>query len=410
MATPSEPVAHVCGKCNNKATEYCGRCTKIWYCGRVCQAAHWQAHKQTCGTDKILQHAAEVYQKAWLAYREATFDIDVVKLEDQGNQLLLHIRKAGFRHGIAGFFFEFPAALVRNDEDKQALLTSMMCEDALAYLHEFFARMVKGSYDKIEEVDVRIKPSRRTTADCDSDRTSDGQTCPHLLLRATSKDGIVFAIDPTGAQNGQMKAWMPWQDFEDLYVERIVDIFPFGTFQDFSNIEAAKGEGAAGYISRVNWEAMKAFRQGIKTWEAASGLTSSRLVRKWDESFCSEVVKMQLSIIRALKAHIATKDYEEGNRAAYAWDAVNQGRRMTIARRNALFNEVSLLPKPQSLERDHTLHDSGIHEMKFPGFTLLDMGGGGAIEMLSEHMRDGMTSKEVWDLFMRTSGLGITPQ
>lgn len=133
-----------CGQCGKEATPRCGRCASVVYCNSDCQKANWMTHKKTCGTGKILQHAAEIYKMAWLAYREQTLDIDIVKVEDRGNRLLLHLRHAGWKHSIGGFFFEFPATQIRNDEDKEALLTSMMCEDALAYLHEFFAKMVQG--------------------------------------------------------------------------------------------------------------------------------------------------------------------------------------------------------------------------------------------------------------------------
>ncbi|KAF2503308.1 hypothetical protein BU16DRAFT_555313 [Lophium mytilinum] len=397
-----------CGHCRKEATLRCGRCASVVYCNADCQKANWMTHKKTCGTGKILQHAAEIYKMAWLAYREQTLDIDIVKVEERGNQLLLHLRHAGWKHSIGGFFFKFPTTQIHSDEDKEALLTSMMCEDALAHLHEFFARMVQGSYENIEEVAVRLKPPRRTTAHCLPDGKIDRQTYQHLLLRVTSRDGFKIAIDPTGAQNAQMKAWLPWREYENLYVERVLNILPFGTYRDISINEAAKGKGAPGFIARINWEAItKAFNEGIKTWETASQLTPSRLVRKWDESSYSEVVKMQLSITQALKAHIATKNYEKGFQAALDWDVANQGYHVFKARQKDILDKASLLPKPQPLEVQHTVHDSGVHKLKFPGFTLLDMSGG-ATEMLSGHMRPGMTSKEVLDLLMRNGGLGVT--
>mmetsp|Transcript_46179 Transcript_46179/g.108126 ORF Transcript_46179/g.108126 Transcript_46179/m.108126 type:complete len:885 (+) Transcript_46179:35-2689(+) len=41
-------VEHLCAVCALPATNKCGRCQKVWYCSRTCQAEHWKAHKKTC--------------------------------------------------------------------------------------------------------------------------------------------------------------------------------------------------------------------------------------------------------------------------------------------------------------------------------------------------------------------------
>ncbi|KAF3910967.1 hypothetical protein AA313_de0200731 [Arthrobotrys entomopaga] len=45
------PPAHLCGRLNcgnNTATQFCGRCKKVWYCGRSCQTQDWTKHKRYC--------------------------------------------------------------------------------------------------------------------------------------------------------------------------------------------------------------------------------------------------------------------------------------------------------------------------------------------------------------------------
>ena len=41
-------VEHFCAVCAAKAVSKCGRCQKVWYCGRPHQAEHWKSHKATC--------------------------------------------------------------------------------------------------------------------------------------------------------------------------------------------------------------------------------------------------------------------------------------------------------------------------------------------------------------------------
>lgn len=42
------PVTHLCAVCAEKAVSKCGRCQRVWYCGRKHQAEHWKSHKVTC--------------------------------------------------------------------------------------------------------------------------------------------------------------------------------------------------------------------------------------------------------------------------------------------------------------------------------------------------------------------------
>lgn len=47
-AASATKVQHLCAICAEKAVSKCGRCQKVWYCGRKHQAEHWKSHKQTC--------------------------------------------------------------------------------------------------------------------------------------------------------------------------------------------------------------------------------------------------------------------------------------------------------------------------------------------------------------------------
>lgn len=44
-----EPKEVTCASCNAcLPTTQCGRCRKVFYCGRACQRSHWNIHKSTC--------------------------------------------------------------------------------------------------------------------------------------------------------------------------------------------------------------------------------------------------------------------------------------------------------------------------------------------------------------------------
>jgi len=62
------PVMHLCAVCAEKAESKCGRCQKVWYCGRKHQAEHWKAHKLTCagGPSEPQPHKVEPEGEACL--------------------------------------------------------------------------------------------------------------------------------------------------------------------------------------------------------------------------------------------------------------------------------------------------------------------------------------------------------
>ena len=37
-----------CNRCGAEAPKRCSRCRNVWYCGRACQVADWDAHKAVC--------------------------------------------------------------------------------------------------------------------------------------------------------------------------------------------------------------------------------------------------------------------------------------------------------------------------------------------------------------------------
>ena len=46
-----DEIDFICNKCTSAVADHrCGRCKKVWYCGRECQSKDWKKHKRNCNT------------------------------------------------------------------------------------------------------------------------------------------------------------------------------------------------------------------------------------------------------------------------------------------------------------------------------------------------------------------------
>lgn len=149
-----------CVQCNNPTTKICSRCSRapdsslgallsIHFCSAACQAQGWPSHKNECKARqlrKVLTRAAETLLKAFLVYRENTFEKSIDKVEEKDGALWYH---EGTSRGKA-IYKPWPKSLVKNEKDRQAILANGSCVDALAgmmYMVEalFTGKTVGGS-------------------------------------------------------------------------------------------------------------------------------------------------------------------------------------------------------------------------------------------------------------------------
>ena len=135
MASADVPLhMNVCSNCTKRAGAVCVACkaspspdftshgTAIYYCSKACQIAAWPKHKASCKNSqsiRSLYRAAETIQKAFYIFREKTFDKLITKVEEKDNFLLL---TEGY-YEKNEVFVPFPEALVKDERDRQAVLT-----------------------------------------------------------------------------------------------------------------------------------------------------------------------------------------------------------------------------------------------------------------------------------------------
>lgn len=92
MATQTAPKG-ACATCSKPATTHCAGCTSTenigartvtLYCGKACQAAHWQSHKGFCQAIQAkskLFRASRLLQECFFATRAEAFDLIITRVE-----------------------------------------------------------------------------------------------------------------------------------------------------------------------------------------------------------------------------------------------------------------------------------------------------------------------------------------
>lgn len=148
-----------CATCGTDASKRCAGCmdapeyesgdsTDIMYCSRDCQKSHWASHKIQCKglqQRKKLLRAAIVLKAALLIYREATYDIDLTKVDFEGGTLRLFQKQrpitAQSNRG------PFPSHLVANNKYKEAVLAHNSCTTAMALLGRLTRKLLQREYE-----------------------------------------------------------------------------------------------------------------------------------------------------------------------------------------------------------------------------------------------------------------------
>lgn len=134
----------VCKVCGLSAKDKCGGCNASWYCGKQCQTYDWEEHKGACNEvqlPKKLERIAKLIHEAYLKFRENTWDMSILKVEENGNELIVYDGKdiRSFR-----YFVPFPEHLKLNETSKMGILCLWMCNEPIAYLHPLITKLLKG--------------------------------------------------------------------------------------------------------------------------------------------------------------------------------------------------------------------------------------------------------------------------
>lgn len=133
----------VCKRCKEGFDEN-GNPAFVVYCETVCCIRDENNHERLCkdsNTRKQLYRAGNLLQAMFLKFREATYDVKLVKAVKKGE--MLHVYEGGYTAAESGPLYDFPQNLASGRKDQAKLLTFCACEDAVAFIHELSEILLK---------------------------------------------------------------------------------------------------------------------------------------------------------------------------------------------------------------------------------------------------------------------------
>ena len=149
----ADETINLCIHCRGAATLLCYGCHKtpgsedghadsVWFCSSKCQKAEWKFHKYDCRKAQARRSLYRVADTAKLAYFrlvERTYDLHIVRVEDQGNTLYIQEGPKD-RSKID----QFPAQHLNSHQDKQATMARMNCGISEGYVQILVETMLQG--------------------------------------------------------------------------------------------------------------------------------------------------------------------------------------------------------------------------------------------------------------------------
>ncbi|KAJ4360631.1 uncharacterized protein N0V89_001197 [Didymosphaeria variabile] len=218
-----------------------------------------------------------------------SFDNSIKSIEDKGDVLLICDDPT-----TPGTIFQFPSHLVRTEEEKRMVLTTLVCQEPTAYLHDFLTEMLDGTGVTLEEHMLRIKKPAKTVRVDAQRKILDMSNFYHSVVRATSSDGTYsWIVDASGAQYSIFKACLTERTYRKRHVVNTLAAYRSGTNKKiYEKMKDMEGNGPL--LARIGWFAVDKVRSAVLEWRTKSDFSLSSLMGKPEAIFvegCKELVE-----------------------------------------------------------------------------------------------------------------------
>ncbi|KAH7072711.1 hypothetical protein BKA63DRAFT_492073 [Paraphoma chrysanthemicola] len=231
--------------------------------------------------------------------------MNVTSLQDTGPRLLIH-------HGQCrpGGFYRFPTELCSGEAEKDMVLTTSMCSEALAYFGDILGDMLKGLPVTISELTILLHPVPKYGQLIAGPYSGIKSQLPHNVFRITcprpssNVPGEMvtesWIIDATGAQFNILTTCLEEEKYMSRYVQKLTSVNPAGIAKTMYN-ELSASAGLPGLHHLQRQLSAKSSQTGIARWKSTSSLTLPSLLRLPEKEYCAATEKLLDMVRKELK-------------------------------------------------------------------------------------------------------------
>ncbi|EUC38463.1 hypothetical protein COCCADRAFT_32403 [Bipolaris zeicola 26-R-13] len=278
---------------------------------RLCQKNDRPNHKNACKDaqlEKALTRIAEIARQAYLNFRETTWDIPVVRIDQVPDGLEIHWAD---KTKSSSHFSNFPAHMATSQNVREAALVAMHCDEPQAHLH--------GLIKALTEVFLRLISQKVTISREGAGTNANWPNYRHAILRIRSeKTKTQWIIDITGAQYGIRRALWKWRDYENMHMAVVARVYELGYFKYLLD-KASKIQGMDGLSYRVGMLAAGNLDQAITKW-AVGHKKIAEIIDLDEEAYQVDKASLLESMDTAVRSFVAANNFNAQFREAKAYD------------------------------------------------------------------------------------------
>lgn len=141
MAAKS-PVA--CATCGGSTNDKCCAVCRTGYCSKECQVRQRLTHKKFCKDiqlENVLKRTTELVQQSYFKFREDTWNPDIIKVELQGNDIVMYDNAESNDKVL---YRSFPNHMVTDPHLKAAVLFVNTCNQPLVHIYQLLKQLTQG--------------------------------------------------------------------------------------------------------------------------------------------------------------------------------------------------------------------------------------------------------------------------
>ncbi|KAL1296936.1 hypothetical protein AAFC00_004542 [Neodothiora populina] len=169
-------------------------------------------------TEPLLRRAAAILLDAWHAYRQETFDQDIVDIRwDDPQNIVLVSHFTAPKRRPAGLIYRCPKELCLDKREEVILLDQFSCGMACKHMEKLSRWLLQSIIQSLEVVFFHVQGTVfKVWQEVTNVATIHNMQPLHSVYKITLLDGSLWALDLTGSQYGWFDPVCAWQELLDI--------------------------------------------------------------------------------------------------------------------------------------------------------------------------------------------------